>query len=159
MTWLFEPWPWYIGGPLIGLTVPLLLILAGKSFGISSSFRHLCSACMPGTRLPYLKEHNWRKESWNLFFVVGVLIGSYLGMHYLAAEPIALLPAHFDHWHGLLTLFGGGILVGFGTRYANGCTSGHSIMGISNLKWPSLVATISFFAGGLAVVGLTHVLS
>ena len=159
MNLLTEPWPWYIGGPLVGLTVPLLLLFVGKPFGISSSFRHLCSICMPNTNVSYIKEDNWLKESWNLFFIAGILIGSYIGMHFLSSEPIPLLPAHYHSWQGLAALFGGGILVGFGTRYADGCTSGHSIMGLSSLKWPSLVATISFFAGGLILIGITSLLS
>ncbi len=88
MNWIFEPWPWYIGGPLIGLTVPLLLLLAGKTFGISSSFRHFCSLCSPKSNLPYLSEKNWVKEVWNLFFVAGILVGSYLGMALLSNTPI-----------------------------------------------------------------------
>jgi uncharacterized membrane protein YedE/YeeE len=48
----------------------------------------------------------------------------------------------------------GGFLVGFGTRYAGGCTSGHAIMGLSNLQWPSLVATISFMVGGFIMANL-----
>ncbi len=151
-----ETWPWYIGGPLIGLTVPLLLLLVGKPFGVSSSFHHLCSLCAPGSKLPYLKDNNWLKESWNLFFVAGILIGSYIAMHFLSQTPVALLPDHYYSAKGVAALFIGGLLVGFGTRYADGCTSGHSIMGLANLKWPSLVATISFFIGGLALVGLSQ---
>ena len=154
MNWIFEPWPWYIGGPLIGLTVPLLLILAGKTFGISSSFRHLGSMCSPGTGIEYLGENDWRKEAWNLFFVAGILIGSALAMYALSGVSFPLLPEHYHGWKGAAALFVGGILVGFGTRYADGCTSVHSIMGMANLKWSSLVATICFFIGGLIVTFL-----
>lgn len=156
MNWIFAPWPWYVGGPLIGLTVPLLLLLAGKTFGVSSSFRHLCSICSPNSNLAYLKENNWIKEAWNLFFVAGIIIGAYIGMTFLSNTSFPLLPDHYHGYKGMIALFIGGILVGFGTRYADGCTSGHSIMGMSNLRWPSLVATISFFIGGLLVVGLSH---
>ena len=155
---LLETWPWYIGGPLIGLTVPLLLLLTGKSFGVSSSFRHLCTLVSPGSKLAYLKENNLQKESWNLFFVGGILIGSFVGMHLLSTEPLPLLPEHYQSLKGMAALLFGGILVGFGTRYADGCTSGHSIMGLSSLNWPSLVATISFFVGGLLVVGLSQLI-
>ena len=155
MNWLIAPWPWYIGGPLIGLTVPLLLLLVGKSFGVSSSLHHLCSMSMPRTKVPYLKENNWVAESWNIFFVVGILLGAYIGTNMLSVEQIALLPDHFDSARGMVGLFVGGILVGFGTRYADGCTSGHAIMGLSTLKWPSLVATLSFFVGGLFIVGIS----
>ena len=154
MEWILEPWPWHVSGPLIGLTVPLLLVTVGKPFGISNSFRHLCSMCSPNTTIGYLRENDCRRESWNLFFVVGIVLGSFLGMYMLSSQPYPLLPGHYHQWGGAATLFLGGLLIGFGTRYADGCTSGHSIMGMSNLKWPSLVATISFFAGGVFMVTL-----
>ena len=154
MNLLTDPWPWYVGGPLIGLTVPLLLLGIGKPFGISSSLRHLCSACLPKSKLAYLRENNWLEESWNLFFVAGVLISSCLAMNVFATDSFALLPEHYRSPQGLAMLFAGGLLVGFGTRYADGCTSGHSIMGMSSLKWPSLGATLSFFVGGLVLTGI-----
>jgi hypothetical protein len=150
--WFAQPWPWYVSGPLIGLTVPLLLLLVGKPFGVSSSFRHLNSICSPGTRIDYLKKNDWRGESWNLFFVLGIALGAFLAMRFLVETPEALSFLPYKDWRGGLVLFAGGLLVGFGTRYADGCTSGHSIMGLATLNWPSLVATICFFAGGLTVV-------
>ncbi len=170
-----KPWPWYIGGPLIGLTVPILLILGNKSFGISSSLRHICAACFP-TNIPFF-NYNWKNEIWNLYFAGGVVLGALLvNLFFSNSEPIDLNPllvqdlktagiGNFDHmapteifsWQklfsvrSLIMIVGGGFLVGFGTRYAGGCTSGHSIMGLSSLQWPSLVATISFMAGGLLV--------
>ena len=153
---LLAPWPWYVAGPLIGLTVPLLLLLVGKPFGISSSFRHLCSICLPHSKLDYLRSNDWRGESWSLLFVGGVLAGSWLAAHVLSSAPVQLLPEHYTGWAGAVRLLLGGLLVGFGTRYADGCTSGHSIMGLASLNGPSLVATVSFFAGGLLMV---HVLS
>ena len=158
MEWILEPWPWYVSGPLIGLTVPLLLVAVGKPFGISSSFRHLCSICMPRTPLEYLRDNEWRGESWNLVFVVGIIAGSGAGMYLLSDQPIPWLPSHYHQWSGAVALFVGGLLIGFGTRYADGCTSGHSIMGMSNLKWPSLVATMSFFVGGVFTVILFDLL-
>jgi uncharacterized protein len=149
MDWILQPWPWYIGGPLIGLTVPLLLILSGKKFGVSSSLRHLGCALAPRSRIPYLSGHNWREHSWNLIFVLGIAIGAFVGRFLLSAEPATFLPAITATPSGLLMLVIGGILIGFGTRYADGCTSGHTIMGISMLSWPSLVASVAFFAGGL----------
>jgi uncharacterized membrane protein YedE/YeeE len=170
-----QPWPWYIAGPLIGLTVPALLILGNKAFGISSSLRHACAACIP-SGIPFF-QYDWKKEIWNLVFVLGILIGGFIAYHFLSNhEPIAVNPAlaeelrtygitDYTHpvpkqlfnWGSLLTTKGiimmvvGGFLVGFGTRYAGGCTSGHAIMGISNLQWPSLVATICFMIGGFVV--------
>lgn len=169
---LKQPWPWYIAGPLIGLTVPVLLIIGNKSFGISSSLRHICAACVPAG-IPFF-TYDWRKEAWNLFFVAGIFLGGIVAMSLLAnPDPIQvnpalvqelagygihqyheLVPTDIMNWpalltaKGLLLMAGGGFLVGFGTRYAGGCTSGHAIMGLSNLQWPSLVATIAFMAGG-----------
>ena len=154
MEWLLQPWPWYVSGPLIGLTLPALLLLSGKTFRISSSFRHLGSICSPNSRLEYLRENDWRGESWNLVFVAGILLGAGAGTQLLSSARFPLLPEHYHSLDGAAQLLVGGLLIGFGTRYADGCTSGHSITGISNLKWPSLVATISFFVGGLIVTYL-----
>ena len=168
-----QPWPWYVSGPLIGLVVPALLLLGNKTFGISSSLRHICAACFPA-HLPFF-QYDWRKESWNLFFVAGILAGGFLAAQFLMndANPNisprlvqelnqygihnykALVPPEIFNWEQVFTLrgiammVGGGFLIGFGTRYAGGCTSGHSIMGLSNLQWPSLVATICFMTGGV----------
>lgn len=169
---LRQPWPWYIAGPLIGLTVPALLILGNKFFGISSALRHACAACFPG-KIPFF-NYQWKKEVWNLFFVFGIFIGGILTVQFfenpntvdvhpelvrdLAIYGITdfsgLVPAELFSWSSLLSLrgfimmVGGGFLVGFGTRYAGGCTSGHSIMGLATLQWPSLVATCCFMIGG-----------
>lgn len=171
-----QPWPWYVAGALVGLTVPALLLLGNKHFGISSSLRHICAACFPAN-IPFF-NYNWRREMWNLFFVAGVLLGALIAVQYLSdPEPIRissktiadlqalnvqvdgnLMPASIFSFENLFTLKGlvffvfGGFLVGFGTRYAGGCTSGHSIMGLSGLQWPSLVATCCFMAGGFAMV-------
>ncbi|MFN7325630.1 MAG: YeeE/YedE family protein [Chitinophagales bacterium] len=172
LDFLSQPWPWYVAGVLIGLTVPALLILGNKSFGISSSLRHVCAACLPAG-IPFF-NYNWKKEIWNLFFVVGVGLGGFIAATLLTnPEPIqiaaqtkadlqrlgvtdfsSLLPADLFGVDQIFTLKGlifmvlGGFLVGFGTRWAGGCTSGHAIMGLSNLQFPSLVATISFMVGG-----------
>jgi len=173
-----HPWPWYVAGPLIGLTVPLLLILGNKSFGISSSLRHICAACLPAN-IPFFK-YDWKKEVWNLFFVTGIFLGGVVAIHFIPnPDPIVinpdlaeelgsygitnysnLVPIDIMNWETLFTLKGfmlmviGGFFVGFGTRYAGGCTSGHAIMGLSNLQWPSLVATISFMVGGFIMANL-----
>lgn len=177
--WIRQPWPWYVAGPLIGLTVPALLLLGNKSFGISSSLRHACAACIPAD-IPFF-QYKWQKEAWNLVFVLGILIGGFIAA-VLLSNPDAvvvaestqkdlaalglssfgnLMPSEIFTWENIFTLKGlfffviGGFLVGFGTRYAGGCTSGHAIMGISNLQWPSMVATIFFMLGGFA---MTHLL-
>ena len=173
-----QPWPWYVAGPLIGLTVPALLILGNKNFGISSSLRHICASCMPAN-IPFFK-YNWRKEVWNLFFVFGIFVGGIItAMFFTNPNPVEvhpnlvkelasygitdfrnLVPSELMNWESLFTLrglvmmVGGGFLVGFGTRYAGGCTSGHSIMGIANLQLPSLIATISFMLGGFLMANV-----
>jgi uncharacterized membrane protein YedE/YeeE len=173
-----QPWPWYVAGPLIGLIVPTLLLIGNKTFGISSSLRHICAACVPAN-IPFFK-YDWKKEVWNLFFVAGIAAGGFLAFWLLQnPDPVQvnpklaaelaqygiddyskLLPVQLFNWDslfsvkGLLLMVGGGFLVGFGTRYAGGCTSGHAIMGLSNLQWPSLVATISFMVGGFIMANL-----
>ncbi len=168
-----SPWPWYIAGPLIGLTVPALLLLGNKSFGISSSLRHMCAACIPA-RIPFF-QYDWKKEIWNLFFVAGILVGGIIASVWMAnPNPVevhpnlagelagygvtnyeSIVPLDLFNWNellgprGLILMVAGGFLVGFGTRYAGGCTSGHAIMGISNLQWPSVIATCCFMVGGI----------
>jgi len=152
MQWISAPWPWYISGPAIGLVVPLLYLLVGKPFGVSRSFSNLCSMSVLAKLRPQQASRN--KDSWNLFFVGGIPIGSYIGAHFLSTDFPQLLPDHYHSTYGMIALLAGGILVGFGTRYADGCTSGHSLTGLSNLQMVSLVATLSFFVGGLLIVGL-----
>lgn len=173
-----HPWPWYVAGALIGLTVPALLLLGNKHFGISSSLRHICAACLPAD-IPFFK-YDWKKELWNLFFVAGILIGGFVTVTFLSdPNPVIVSPktasaltelgiavdqqlmpasifnvANLFNAKGLVFFVVGGFLVGFGTRYAGGCTSGHSIMGLSTLQWPSLIATICFMVGGFVMVHL-----
>jgi uncharacterized membrane protein YedE/YeeE len=167
-------WPWYLAGPLIGLFVPALLIVGNKQFGFSSNLRHLCAIIAPA-KVEFF-HYNWRKAGlWNLMFLVGVLIGGVLAFHSGAGHVIALsaetktalaklgvhdftglAPREIFSWYALLTLRGfvsvvvGGFLVGFGTAYAGGCTSGHAISGLADFQLPSLIAVVSFFVGGLA---------
>jgi uncharacterized membrane protein YedE/YeeE len=178
MTFITQPWPWYVAGVFIGLTVPALLILGNKHFGISANFRHACAACLPAN-IKFFK-YDWKKELWNFFFVGGILIGAFLAAQYLStdqpikvAEPLLqelkeygiedhskLLPHELFSLESLFTLRGfimlvaGGFLVGFGARYAGGCTSGHAIMGISDLQVPSMIATASFMVGGFTMANL-----
>ncbi|QEG41560.1 YeeE/YedE family protein [Roseimaritima ulvae] len=151
VAWLMEPWPWWLSGILIGLTVPLLYVLAGKAFGISTSLQEIGAVCTPRCRWPYLSQFDRRANAWTLVFVLGIGVGSWIASHWLSATPVDFLPASFETLSGGIKLLVGGFLIGFGTRYAGGCTSGHSITGIANLNGPSLVATICFFAGGLSV--------
>ncbi len=150
MNWIMQPWPWWVSGILIGLTVPLLYILAGKAFGISTSLQEAGAMCTPNSRLEYLGRFDRKANFWTLVFVAGIAIGAFIATRFLSETPQELLPESFDSAGGAIKLLAGGFLIGLGTRYAGGCTSGHSITGISNLNWPSLVATIFFFVGGLA---------
>ncbi len=173
VNWISNPWPWYVAGPIIGLMVPLHLVMLNRTFGISSSFRHVCAAVVPN-RLDFL-QYDWKAESWNLVFAGGILLGAFIAAQYLSIdEPIALSAAAVERmngfgitdlsgqhpvqlfswsligsWKTLLFVIFGGFLVGFGTRYAGGCTSGHAIMGLSHFQMPSLVAVLGFFTGGL----------
>lgn len=151
MEWFVQPWPWWISGILIGLTVPLLYVLAGKAFGISTSLQEFGAVCAANSRLEYLSTFDRKGNLWLLFFAFGIALGGFIANRFLCAEPVQLLPDSFASPSGATKLLFGGFLIGFGTRYAGGCTSGHSITGIANLNWPSLLATICFFAGGLAV--------
>jgi uncharacterized membrane protein YedE/YeeE len=173
-----QPWAWYVAGPLIGLAVPALLLLGNKSFGVSSSLRHICAACLPAN-IPFFR-YDWKKEAWNLVFVTGILLGGILSIQFLSnPAPVrvnpelttelagygisdlnSLVPRDIMNWQsvftgkGFLLMIVGGFLVGFGTRYAGGCTSGHAIMGLSNLQWPSLIATVCFMIGGFIMANL-----
>jgi uncharacterized membrane protein YedE/YeeE len=176
---ILAPWPWYVGGPLIAITMFVLLYL-GKNFGMSSNLRTLCTMCGAGKTHSFFK-FDWRTQKWNLFVVLGAMIGGYVAAHYLGAnQSPALNPDTVTQLESIgifsagqayvpTELFGkealadpkvwailiiGGLLVGFGARYAGGCTSGHSISGISNFQLPSLIATIGFFLGGIIMIHL-----
>lgn len=168
-----QPWHWAVAGILIGLIVPLLLLLGNKKFGVSSSLRDICAICIP-SKIPFF-DYDWKKEVWNLFFVAGILLGGIIAAQFLLNPNVIviaestqaslkemgvrdftnLMPSDIFSVENIFTLKGlfffviGGFLVGFGTRYAGGCTSGHAIMGLSNLQWPSLIATCCFMVGGI----------
>ena len=185
MDWIYEPWPWYVAGPVIAL-VMVLLFLFGKSFGVSSNLRTVCSIAGAGKVSDYFK-FDWKAQTWNLVFVLGAVLGGYLAHTYLTVDhAIALSPETLANLEvmgienagesyapagifgiealtavkGWLYLIVGGTLVGFGTRYAGGCTSGHAITGLSNLQVPSLIAVVGFFIGGLLMTYfiLPHIL-
>ena len=140
-------WHWYIAGPLIGLFVPLLYIVGAKAFGISSSFDHLCHIIAPARKKGRI-TFDAAKNSWKLYFVIGIAIGAVITQFLLSPAPKQFLPPGYYHASGYFILFVGGLFVGFGTRYANGCTSGHAITGLSLLNPASLYATLSFFITG-----------
>lgn len=175
---LSHPWHWAVAGVLIGLTVPALLLLGNKHFGISANLRHICAACIPAN-IPFFK-YDWKKEIWNLFFVGGIIVGAFIAatvlknpapmeVHpdlvqelatYGVTDHSELEPVQLFNWQALMSVKGilmfalGGFLVGFGTRYGGGCTSGHAISGLSNLQLPSLIATICFMLGGFIAANL-----
>lgn len=145
-----DPLPWFIAGPLLGLSVPAMLLLTGKEPGVSSSFRHAC-ALVPGARaISYFRYDVLKDGLWQILFVLGIVGGGALAQWGLGGAGVPLfLPENLTLF-GLFGLFAGGVAVGFGTRWADGCTSGHTISGISNLAWPSVVASACFVVGGVA---------
>ncbi|HSL68987.1 MAG TPA: YeeE/YedE thiosulfate transporter family protein [Longimicrobiales bacterium] len=174
LTVLRQPWPWWLTGIGIGLVVPALLLIGNRSFGVSSNLRHLCAAVCPAD-VAFFK-YDWKRNGlWNLTFAIGILIGGYLGGVLLRTpEPMALAaetkqalaalgiddfsglaPRSLFTWSaltslpGILLIVGGGFLVGFGTAYGGGCTSGHGVSGLANFQLPSLIACIGFFVGGI----------
>lgn len=177
MDWIYEPWPWYVSGPMIAL-VMFLLLMVGKNFGMSSNLRTLCTICGAGNKADFFR-FDWKAQRWNLVVVLGAIIGGFIASHFMATDAVvainpktvsdlqelgfesagnAYLPTElFDlnamsNIKSLVLLSLGGLLVGFGTRYAGGCTSGHAISGLSNLQLPSLIAVIGFFIGGLIMI-------
>lgn len=172
LSWLYAPWPWYVAGPLIGLMVPLMLVIGNRSFGISNNLRHLCAITQPPTVDVDFFRYDWKEHTWSLVFVIGTGLGGFLaGVLFANPEPVALSSgalAMLQSWgfsapgsalippeifaptvRNLTFLFTAGVLVGFGTRYAGGCTSGHAITGLSTLQLASVYAVIGIFAGGL----------
>jgi uncharacterized protein len=170
---LSRAWPWYVSGPLIGLFAPALLLVGNRVFGVSSALRHTCAVVAPG-RIAFFK-YDWKGTGgWNLAFVAGIVFGGVLAHHLLGVGDVAitpetkamlaelgvrsfsgLAPGDVFSWSGLFTLrgfvsiVGGGFLVGFGSAYAGGCTSGHMISGLAARETASLIAGVSFYAGGL----------
>lgn len=178
---LGRPWPWYVAGPLIGLVVPFIFWYGGRKWGVSSSLQHMCAAVLPG-KIVYFRYDWWKNGAWHLAMVAGMVVGGFIGgrvpsssEHVVAISEATradlsalgvtdfggLVPSDYFSFDALLTLPGallvvaGGFLVGFGARYADGCTSGHAISGLSTLQRSSLVAVIGFFIGGLVT---THLL-
>lgn len=179
MDWIMEPWPWYVSGPLIALFM-LFLLFSGKRFGMSSNLKAACGALGAGKRFSFF-DYDWKSQNWNLLLALGAVLGGYIGANVLSKDTVvelnpktverlegfgftsageAYLPNRlfgmgvFEDPQMLAYLVLGGFLVGFGARYAGGCTSGHAISGLSDLQVPSLLAVIGFFIGGLTTVHL-----
>lgn len=179
MDLIYQTWPWYVSGFIIGL-IMLTLTYFGKSFGMSSNLRSMCSIMGAGKRTAFF-DFDWKSQRWNLLVVLGAMLGGFVAVNFMsdpsnvAINPntIEQLAAYgidapngklapdllfgqqvFESPKGLIILLVGGLLIGFGTRYAGGCTSGHAISGLSNLQLPSLKAVIGFFIGGLLMAYL-----
>ena len=173
-----QPWPWYFSGFMISI-IMIMLLYWGKAFGFSSNLRTMCTIVGAGKKLDFF-DFDWKSQKWNLMFLVGSLIGGFLAANFLSnPADLALSTATIADLKGLgisfngglnpdelfsvnalsnpktwILLLFGGLLVGFGSRYAGGCTSGHAISGLSNLQIPSLIAVIGFFIGGLTMTFL-----
>lgn len=181
MEWIFEPWPWYVAGPLIA-GIMFLLLFTGKNFGMSSNLRTMCTIG-GADKVADFFDFNWKSQKWNLVVVLGAIAGGFIGANLLSNDTAvninpdtvailqdygfesageAYLPSELFNMEALADpkavaiLLIGGILIGFGARYAGGCTSGHAISGLSNLQLPSLIAVIGFFIGGLVMVHLLY---
>ncbi|MDI1317364.1 YeeE/YedE thiosulfate transporter family protein [Flavobacterium sp.] len=179
MEFITHTWHWSVSGFLIAL-VMLILNYFGKVFGMSSNLRALCSMTGVGKKVSFF-DWDWKAQRWNLAVVFGAMLGGYVAVHFLSdASNVAINPKTIEQLatmgidapNGKLVpdaLFGnqifespkmiailliGGLLIGFGSRYAGGCTSGHAIAGMSNLQLPSLKAVIGFFVGGLIMAHL-----
>lgn len=179
MNWIYEPWSWYVSGPMIAL-VMFLLLMVGKNFGMSANLRTLCTICGADKKSEFF-AFNWKAQKWNLMVVIGAIIGGFLAAQFLTKDlAVAISSETISSLHELgfgsagksylpnelfetkalldiksiLVLVAGGIFVGFGARYAGGCTSGHAISGLSDLQLPSLIAVVGFFIGGLTMIHL-----
>ena len=174
-----SPWPWYVAGPLLAL-IMFALLYFGENFGMSNNLRTMCSA-IGGHKFSDFFKIDIKSQVWNLVFVAGSILGGFIAYTFFtpdtaielsAASADSLISLGFNNPgasylppeifgadkltspFGLGILLFGGILVGFGARYAGGCTSGHAISGLSNLQLPSLIAVMGFFIGGLTMVHL-----
>jgi len=154
------PLHWAVAGTGIAAVTLCLLFLANRRLGISTGFEDMCSFV---TALPYFRRSSVQSgRQWRLPFVAGLLIGGFLSAVLstgwrpiwdlgMLDQALALGPAGKLAW-----MFVGGLFIGFGTRLAGGCTSGHGIFGLSNFELPSLITTMSFMAGGIATTQLLY---
>ncbi len=174
MNFIFQTWHWSISGFLIAL-IMLSLNYYGKVFGMSSNLRSLCAIAGADKYSDFFK-FDWKSQRWNLIVVLGAMLGGFVAVNFMNdSSNVAINPKTIerlktmgiDEPNGKLLpsalfsnesvqspkiifiLIVGGILIGFGSRYAGGCTSGHAIAGMSNLQRQSLKAVIGFFIGGL----------
>jgi len=179
LEFLSQTWAWYISGILLAF-IMFLLLWSGGEFGVSTNLRTMCTIGGAGKKISFF-DFDWKSQIWNLIFIFGSVLGGFIATKYLS-NPVGItisentiselshlgilfdkdiLPAQLFSWNslstlkGFMVLVGGGFFVGFGARWAGGCTSGHAISGLSNLQIPSLIAVVGFFIGGLI---MTHLL-
>jgi uncharacterized protein len=168
-----QTWSWWFSGTMIA-AIMFFLLYFGQSFGFSANLRTICAAAGLGEKTKFF-NFNWKAQIWNLVFLIGAIIGGFIAKQFLSSDvpveisqdtindlsklgiaaPTSLQPAELFGLDAILSIKGflvlavGGIMVGFGSRYAGGCTSGHAISGLSDLQVPSLIAVVGFFVGGL----------
>lgn len=172
-----QPWSWWFSGMVI-VSIMFALLFFGKSFGFSANLRTICAVAGLGKHAKFF-DFDWKTQTWNLVFLFGAIIGGFISKQFLSSDipvqistetiqdlaslgfaaPTSMLPnelfgLEFLSWKNITILIAGGIMVGFGSRYAGGCTSGHAISGLSDLQVPSLIAVVGFFMGGLAMTHL-----
>jgi uncharacterized membrane protein YedE/YeeE len=168
-----QTWSWWFSGTMIA-AIMFFLLYFGQSFGFSANLRTICSAAGLGKKTKFF-DFDWKTQIWNLVFLLGAIIGGFIAKQFLSSDlpveisqatindlsklgiaaPVSLQPAELFGLDAILSIKGflvlavGGLMVGFGSRYAGGCTSGHAISGLSDLQLPSLIAVVGFFIGGL----------
>jgi hypothetical protein len=154
------PYHWAIGGAGIGVVVLLLLYLGNRRLGISTGFEDLCAVAVDA---PYFKRRE-RSEgaAWRVPFLGGLLAGGALSAALSGGWAPTWDLGLFDTAIGwgpagkVVWMFAGGLLIGFGTRMAGGCTSGHGIFGLANFEKAGLAATLSFMAAGVVTAHLVY---
>lgn len=132
----FTPWSALAGGALIGLSAALLILGAGRIAGISGIVGGLFAPRSPETR-------------WRLAFLIGLIAAPLLWGLFLPTPAVAPVA-------GSGAIIAAGLLVGLGTRYGSGCTSGHGVCGLARLSPRSLAATLTFMAAGFITVFVTR---
>jgi uncharacterized membrane protein YedE/YeeE len=154
------PLPWAVAGAGIAAVTLTLAFVLNRRLGISTGFEDLCSLVL---RAPYFTRPSLLgARRWRLPFVAGLLLGgvlsAVLGGGWAPTWTLGMLDARLglDPLGKLIWMFVGGLFIGFGTRMAGGCTSGHGIFGLSNFELPSLVSTVSFMAGGIVTTQLLY---
>ena len=154
------PIHWALAGALIAAVTLVLLYVANRRLGLSSGFEDLCSLALP---VPYFRRSGLlAARRWRLPFIVGLALGGLLsalmtgGWHPIWALPMLDQRLALGHAGKLAWMFVGGLFIGFGTRLAGGCTSGHGIFGLSNFELPSLVTTVTFMGGGIVTTQLLY---